>query len=362
MKSLFNHNLQELESILVNEFNVKSFVAKQIWQWMYYRGVKSFEDMSNISKTLRKELSEKYSLERPNVLKDLLSKDGTRKWLLELDDKEKIELVYIPADDRGTLCISSQVGCSMGCKFCNTGSQGLTRNLEVYEIVQEVLVARDLLDEWSNIDKGIGDGRKITNIVIMGMGEPLINYDNIVKAIKIVNDESGIAFSNRRITLSTCGLVPKIYQLAEDLKVNLAISLHATTDEIRKKIMPIAEQYSIEEIMKACAFYAEKTNYRRITFEYIMIKDLNDSIEDAKRLIKLVKKYNIPAKFNLIPFNYWGGCIFKEATEENKIVQFAKIITDARYPCPIRFSKGDDIMAACGQLKTKFNKEKKNDK
>ena len=354
MDSLFNYNIEELKDILTTKFNVKSFVAKQLWQWIYYRGVKNFSDMSNISKKLRDDLAENYSITRPKILNNLTSNDGTKKWLLELNDGEKIELVYIPADDRGTLCISSQVGCAMGCKFCNTGSQGLTRNLEVYEIVQEVMVARDLLEEWENIDKAIGEGRKITNIVVMGMGEPLANYDNIVKALKIINDESGIAFSNRRITLSTCGLVPKIYQLADDLKVNLAISLHATTDEVRRKIMPIADKYTIEEVMKACSYYASKTNYRRITFEYIMIKDLNDSLDDARRLVKLVKKYNIPAKFNLIPFNYWNGCVFKEATEESKILQFAKIITDARYPCPIRFSKGDDIMAACGQLKTKF--------
>ena len=354
MDNLFNYNLEELKNILTIKFNIKPFVAKQLWQWIYYRGIKDFNDMSNISKKLRDDLAENYSIARPKILNNLTSNDGTKKWLLELNDGEKIELVYIPADDRGTLCISSQVGCAMGCKFCNTGSQGLTRNLEVYEIVQEVMVARDLLEEWENIDKAIGEGRKITNIVVMGMGEPLANYDNIVKALKIINDESGIAFSNRRITLSTCGLVPKIYQLADDLKVNLAISLHATTDEVRRKIMPIADKYTIEEVMKACSYYASKTNYRRITFEYIMIKDLNDSLDDARRLVKLVKKYNIPAKFNLIPFNYWNGCVFKEATEESKILQFAKIITDARYPCPIRFSKGDDIMAACGQLKTKF--------
>lgn len=352
MKNILNYTLEDLENILQTEFNTKSFVAKQLWNWIYSRGVKDFDNMSNISKKLKKELKTKYTISRPNILKSLDSVDGTKKWLLELDDKEKIELVYIPSQDRGTLCISSQVGCAMGCRFCNTGSQGFTRNLEVYEIVQEVIVARDLLNEWDNINRGIGDGRKITNIVIMGMGEPLVNYDNIIKAMKIVNDANGIAFSNRRITLSTCGLVPKIYDLANDIKLNLAISLHATTDEVRKKIMPIAEKYSIEEIMKACGYYARNTNYRRITFEYIMIKDLNDSIDDAKRLVKLVKKYNIPAKFNLIPFNYWDGCVFKEPTDKNDILNFAKIITDARYPCPVRFSRGDDIMAACGQLKS----------
>ena len=355
MKNILNYTLQELENILVNELQSRSFVAKQLWNWIYCRGVKDVDSMSNISKNLREKLKVNYTIDRPKVLRTQKSIDETQKWLLELDDGEKIELVYIPSEDRGTLCISSQVGCAMGCRFCNTGSQGFTRNLEVYEIVQEMMVARDLLDEWNNIDKSIGNGRKSTNVVVMGMGEPLQNFNNIVKALKIINNENGIAFSNRRITLSTCGLVPKIYDLANDLKVNLAISLHATTDDVRKQIMPIAEKYTIDEIMKACGFYAKSTNYRRITFEYIMIKDLNDSMDDARRLVKLVKKYNIPAKFNLIPFNHWDGCIFKEATEKNKIIEFAKIITDARYPCPIRFSRGDDIMAACGQLKSKNN-------
>jgi 23S rRNA (adenine2503-C2)-methyltransferase len=214
------------------------------------------------------------------------------------------------------------------------------------------MLARDCLGEWDNVDKGIGKGRKITNIVLMGMGEPLNNYANVVKALKIINNEDGMAFSNRRITLSTCGIVPKIYDLAKDIKINLAISLHASTNEIRKKIMPVAENFSLEEIMKACSFYAKNTSYRRITFEYIMIKDLNDSVADAERLIKLVKKYNVPAKFNLIPFNYWNGCIFKESSGTKRIADFARYITNLRYPCPIRFSKGSDIMAACGQLKT----------
>ena len=352
MKSLFDFTLEELEQELVEKFKTKSFVAKQIWNWLYNRGAKSFDEMSDISKKLKEKLKQEYSIERPKILKNLISSDKTQKWLVELLDGEKIEIVYIPEQDRGTLCISSQVGCAMGCRFCNTGSQGFTRNLEAYEIVQEVILVRDCLGEWENIDKGIGNGRKISNIVIMGMGEPLMNYDNIVKALKIINNENGIAFSNRRITLSTCGLVPKIYQLSKDIKINLAISLHATTDEVRRQIMPITEHYTIEEIMKACGEYAKNTNYRRITFEYIMIKDLNDSLDDAKRLIKLVKKYNIPAKFNLIPFNYWNGCIFKAPSDKETILKFAQYITDARYPCPVRFSRGSDIMAACGQLKS----------
>lgn len=354
MKSLFKFSLRELEKEVM-EYGIKSFVAKQLWNWIYYHDIKSFDEMSDISKNFKEILKTNYSIDRPKIVKNLKSSDNTIKWLVELVDKNTIEIVYIPEEDRGTLCISSQVGCNMSCKFCNTGSQGLIRNLEVYEIVQQVILARDCLNEWENISKGIGDGRKITNIVVMGMGEPLVNFDNIVKALKIINDENGIAFSNRRITLSTCGVVPQIYKLANNIKINLAISLHASTDDIRKQIMPIAEQYSIEEIMKACFYYAQNTNYRRITFEYIMIKDLNDSIDDAKRLIKLVKKYNIPAKFNLIPFNYWNGCTFKESSDKKTILSFAKYITDAKYPCPVRFSRGSDIMAACGQLKSKDN-------
>ena len=356
MKNILNYSYEELSKELEG-FGAKNFVVNQLWNWIYCRGIKNFDDMLNISKSLREKLKENFTLDRPKQIRELLSNDGTRKWLLELEDGEKIELVYIPADDRATLCISSQVGCPMHCKFCNTGSQGFTRNLTTAEIVGEIMFARDVLNEWENLNKAIGEGRAITNIVIMGMGEPLLNYDNIVKALKIINNDNGIAFSNRRITLSTCGIVPKIYDLANDVKINLAVSLHATTDEIRKKIMPVADKFTIEELMRACGNYAKSTNYRRITFEYIMIKDLNDSLDDAKRLIKLVKKYNIPAKFNLIPFNPWNGCDFKEPSDIATITKFAKYITDARYPCPIRFSKGSDIMAACGQLKAKDNKK-----
>lgn len=352
MKSIFDLNLDELK-VTIDNYKVKSFVIKQIWSWIYCKGIKNFDEMSDVSKTIREKLSHDYDCARPKIIRNFESEDGTKKWLLEFKDGKSVELVYIPSEDRGTLCISSQVGCSMGCRFCNTGTQGLTRNLETYEIVQQIVIARDLLDDWEN--KAIGSGRKITNIVVMGMGEPLMNYNNILKAIRIINDKNGIAFSNRRITLSTCGLVPKIYDLANDLKVNLAVSLHATNDKIRKKIMPIAEKYTIDELLKACNNYAKMTSYRRITFEYIMIDNLNDSIEDAKRLIKLVKYYNIPAKFNLIPFNPWKGCIFQNPSSNRKIFEFVKYITDARYPCPIRFSRGQDIMAACGQLKSSQN-------
>lgn len=351
MKSLIGLTKEELTKEL-KQFGVEAYRSKQIWTWLYYYGKTSFNDMNNISKELRQKLSENYTLERPKISINQKSKDGTQKWLLEFRDNEKVEMVYIPEEDRGTLCISSQIGCAMGCKFCNTGKHGLVRNMSTEEIVQQVLVARDELNEWENLNKKIGEGRTISNIVVMGMGEPLVNYDNIVKALKIINDPDGIAFSGRRITLSTCGLVPQIKKLADDLKVNLAISLHASTDETRKQIMPIAEKYSIKELMEACGEYAKKTNDRRITFEYIMIKGLNDSKEDANRLISLVKKHRLPAKFNLIPFNPWNGCGF-QATEQDKVKKFAQVLTDAKFPAPIRKARGQDIMAACGQLKSK---------
>lgn len=352
MKTLIGFTQEEISNEL-QKLGVEKYRAKQIWTWIYFHGVKSFDEMNNISKELRHKLAENFSIERPKIDTHLISVDGTQKWLLEFADGEKVEMVYIPAEDRGTLCISSQIGCAMNCKFCNTGYHGFTRNMTTEEIVSEVLVARDELGEWNNLNSKIGEGRLISNIVVMGMGEPLVNYNNIVKALKIINDKDGVAFSNRRITLSTCGLVPQIKKLGDDLKVNLAISLHASTDEIRKQIMPIAEKYSIKELMEACSEYAKKTNDRRITFEYIMIKNLNDSEDDALRLIKLVKKYRIPAKFNLIPFNPWKGCIFKEPSSSKIVDKFAKILTDAKYPAPIRKSRGQDIMAACGQLKSK---------
>lgn len=340
----------------IKNLGESKFRGDQIWSWMYYYGVDSFDKMLNISKKLRETLKENYTIDRPNIVTDLLSKDGTRKWLLEFEDSERVEMVYIPEEDRGTLCISSQIGCPMGCAFCHTGTQNLTRNMTTCEIVQQFMIARDKLNDWKNVSKGIGEGRRITNIVVMGMGEPLMNYDNIVKGLGIIMEPSGIAFSKRRITLSTCGLVPQIKKLAHDLGTLLAISLHATTDEIRSKIMPVNKKYNIDELMKACQYYEQNSNGRRITFEYVLLRDINDSEEDARRLVRLVKKYRLPAKFNLIPFNEWGGCSFK-SPDMNKAKRFAKIITDANYPCPIRKPRGQDIMAACGQLKSKYCKK-----
>ncbi len=351
MKNILNLTLEQLQEDLLIQ-GLKTFVAKQIWTWLYRKGARDFNSMTDISKKTIVWLKENYIIYRPKVITHLVSADKTVKWLLELEDSNKIELVYIPEEDRGTLCISSQVGCPMGCKFCNTATQGLIRNLETFEIVSQFMLARDYLGEWNNLDKAIGYGRKITNIVMMGMGEPLLNYDNIVKTIQILNEKSGIAFSNRRITLSTCGIVDKIYDLAKDIKINLAISLHAPIDSLRQEIMPVAKKYSIKDLMLACQFYAKQTNYRRITFEYIMLDDINDKKEHAATLVNLVKTYKLPAKFNLIPFNPWKGCIFTKASSIKKINDFAKIINNAGYPCPVRLSRGQDIMAACGQLKS----------
>jgi 23S rRNA (adenine2503-C2)-methyltransferase len=336
-----NELLKELQG-------AENYRVKQLWNWLYYYGKTDFDEMNNLSKDFRQKMKEKYTLARPKIITRQTSKDGTKKWLLEFDDGNRIEMVYIPETDRGTLCISSQVGCAMNCRFCNTGKQGFTRNLTAGEIVGQVLVARDELREWENLGKAIGQGRAISNIVLMGMGEPLLNCKNVENAVKIINDPDGIAFSNRRITLSTCGIVPQIKKL--DLKVNLALSLHAPNDKIRKQIMPIAEKYTVDETMTACGEYAKRNSDRRVTFEYILIDGVNDSEQCAKDLIHLIRKHKIPAKFNLIPFNEWDGCDFK--TSKNA-VKFAKVLSDANYPTPIRKARGQDIDAACGQLKGK---------
>ncbi|MDR0423824.1 MAG: 23S rRNA (adenine(2503)-C(2))-methyltransferase RlmN [Rickettsiales bacterium] len=352
MKNLIGLSKVELGHDL-KENGIEEYRAKQIWNWIYYHGKTDFDIMNNLSKEIKTKLKEIYILQRPNILKKQKSKDGTIKWLIGFEtsiENEKtfidnIEMVYIPADDRGTLCISSQVGCPMGCKFCNTGQKGFKRNLTAGEIVSQLLIARDELKEWDNLKNAIGEGRLISNIVLMGMGEPLLNRINVEKAVNIINDPDGIAFSNRRITLSTCGIVPEIKSL--NLKVNLALSLHASNDSVRKQIMPIAEKYTIEETLIACKKYSEKNSDRRVTFEYILIGGLNDDEKYAYELIDLIKKYNIQAKFNLIPLNEWNGCSFK--TSKNAI-KFAKILTDAKFPSPIRKAMGNDIDAACGML------------
>ncbi len=330
---------------LFKEIGLESFRAKQVWHWIYHRGITDFSQMTNLAKPVREKMAEHFVVDRPIVQTAQLSEDGTRKWLLKWPDGNMIETVHIPEEDRGTLCVSSQVGCTLTCRFCHTGTQMLVRNLGANEIVGQLMLARDVLDEWN---KPI-ENRMVSNIVMMGMGEPLYNYENVAKALKIVMDGEGIAISKRKITLSTSGVVPLIKQCGADLGVNLAISLHAVTDEVRSKIVPINRKYPIKELMQACRDYPSAGNTRRITFEYVMLKDVNDSDADARALVKLL--HGLPAKVNLIPFNPWPGSPF-ECSSWNRIEAFGAIINDAGYASPVRRPRGRDILAACGQLKS----------
>ncbi len=289
---------------------------------------------------------------RPEISKDLTSFDGTRKWLVKFHDGQEVEVVFIPEIDRGTLCISSQVGCTLTCKFCHTGTQLLARNLEFEEITAQLIIAKDFLNDWDN------SKRKITNIVFMGMGEPFYNYDNVKKAIKIFNDAEGIDFSRRKITVSTSGVVPELLKFSDEIKTTLAISLHATNDELRSQIMPINKKYPLKELMEACKYYNQTNTSQRITFEYVMLKDVNDSDDDAGNLIKLIKKYQLNAIVNIIPFNPWKGTIY-EASSRNRIMAFSKILHDGKLIAPIRKTRGQDVMAACGQLKSLSMRPKK---
>lgn len=342
--NLIGLSLPELTSIFTG-LGEKPFRAKQIWNWLYNKGAKEFDEMSNLSANLRQMLKDHFTISRPEVTKDLISLDGTRKWLLRFEDGQEVETVYIPESDRGTLCISSQVGCTLTCKFCHTGTQRLVRNLSAAEIVMQVMLAKDALEDWPSTR----EFRKITNIVLMGMGEPLYNYDNVAQALKILMHDEGIALSKRRITLSTSGVVPEISRCGEELGVNLAISLHAVTDALRDVIVPLNKKYPIAELLEACRNYPAANNARRITFEYVMLKDVNDSVADAYALVKLIK--NIPAKVNLIPFNPWPGAPYERSTSE-AIAAFAGVVNDAGYASPVRTPRGQDILAACGQLKS----------
>lgn len=330
---------------LVVESGQPAFRAKQLWQWIYHKGARDFDEMTNLAKELRQAMKEKYSLERPAISRGLTSVDGTRKWLLKLEDGKEIESVYIPEDDRGALCVSSQVGCTLTCTFCHTGTMPLVRNLTAGEIVGQFMLARDELDEW----KKTGEDRMLTTIVMMGMGEPLFNYDQVAKALLILMDKDGINLSKRRITLSTSGVVPAIEKCGKELEVNLAISLHAVTDELRNEIVPLNKKYPLAALMQACRDYPTASNARRITFEYVMLKGVNDSDADAHALVKLVQ--GIPAKINLIPFNPWPGAPY-ECSSNNRIRAFAEIVNDAGYSSPVRTPRGRDIFAACGQLKS----------
>jgi 23S rRNA (adenine2503-C2)-methyltransferase len=328
--------------------------AKQIWHWIYNRGVSDFSAMTDIAKAQAPWLAEHFAITRPLVVEAQVSTDGTRKWLLQTHDGHDFEMVFIPDANRGTLCVSSQVGCTLNCTFCHTGTMKLVRNLDPAEIVGQVMLARDALGEWPSSQ----DGRMLTNIVMMGMGEPLYNFDNVRDALKIVMDGDGLGLSKRRITLSTSGVVPMMERAGEEIGVNLAVSLHAVTKEVRDEIVPINRKYGIDQLLAACAAYPGANNARRITFEYVMLKDKNDSDSDARELVRLLKAYKLPAKVNLIPFNPWPGAAY-ECSEPERIRAFSNIIFEAGISAPVRTPRGRDIDAACGQLKTAAERKRR---
>ena len=339
----------------VKRFGLPAFRARQLWHWIYHRGATSFDVMTTIAKDTQAKLAEHYALDRPEMSRAQQSLDGTSKWLLKFGDGSEVESVHIPEEERGTLCVSSQVGCTLTCKFCHTGTQRLVRNLTAPEIVQQVLVARDRLGEWP----APKDGRLVSNIVMMGMGEPLYNFDEVAKALKIVMDHEGIAISKRRITLSTAGVVPMMKRCGEEIGTNLAVSLHAVTDEIRDVIVPLNKKYPLAELIQACRDYPGVNNARRITFEYVMLKGINDSPADARALVKLIR--GIPAKINLIPFNAWPGAPY-ECSSDEAIQVFGDIVNAAGYASPVRTPRGRDILAACGQLKSLSEKKRKSER
>jgi len=346
--------------------------AKQVFHWIYHRGETRFDAMTDIAKTMRPWLDARFVIGRPDVVEAQHSVDGTRKWLLRTSDGHDFEMVFIPDADRGTLCISSQVGCTLNCRFCHTGTMRLVRNLTPGEIVGQVLLARDALGEWPraalsgpvqaelNGEEAVGeytpDGRLLTNIVLMGMGEPLYNFDNVRDALHIVTHRDGLALSKRRITLSTSGVVPMMARCGEEIGVNLAVSLHAVRKDVRDEIVPLNRKYGIDELLEACAAYPGASNARRITFEYVMLKDKNDSDEDARELVRLIRKYKLPAKVNLIPFNPWPGTPY-ECSDPERITRFSEIVFAAGISAPVRTPRGRDIDAACGQLKTAAQKK-----
>jgi 23S rRNA (adenine2503-C2)-methyltransferase len=332
--------------------------TQQLWHWIYVRGAKTFDEMTSISKAVRDDLAANFTVARPEVAAEQVSNDGTRKWLLRLpsgDSVEKaheVECVYIPETDRGTLCVSSQVGCTLNCSFCHTGTQRLVRNLTAGEIVGQIMVARDRLNDWADRVTPTGS-RLVTNVVMMGMGEPLYNFEAVRDALLIVSDNEGIGISRRRITLSTSGVVPNIKRTGDEIGVMLAISLHAVRDDLRNELVPLNRKYPIAELLQACRDYPGSSNARRITFEYVMLKGVNDSLDDAKLLVKMLK--GIPAKINLIPFNPWPGTAF-ECSDWDQIEKFSEYIFNAGYSSPVRTPRGRDILAACGQLKSETEK------
>ena len=349
---LIGLSLNEISETLINKGLIKAketFRSKQLWHWLYFRGETDFEKMTTVSKDLRKKLKDHFIIQRPKVKSHQISKDGTQKWLIKFPDGSEIETVFIPDGDRGTLCVSSQVGCTLNCTFCHTGTQKLVRNLSSQEIVSQMVIAKDSLSEWNKTK------RDITNIVMMGMGEPLYNFENVRDGINVFADDAGLSVSKRRITLSTSGIVPKIEDAGNEIGSMLAISLHATNNDLRNELVPINKKYPIEELLDACKNYPRVKNSKRITFEYVMLKDVNDSEAQARDLIKLIS--GIPSKINLIPFNPWPGTIY-ECSDWDQIEKFSDIINRGGYASPIRMPRGRDISAACGQLKSDTKKEK----
>jgi len=343
-KDLIGLTREELAAEMA-AFGAEPFRARQLWHWLYHRGATGFTQMTTLAKGFRARLAGHYRIGRPDVARGQISSDGTRKWLLRFGDGQEAECVHIPEADRGTLCVSSQVGCTLNCRFCHTGTQLLVRNLGAAEIVGQIMLARDQLGEWPSPR----DDRQLTNIVLMGMGEPLYNYDNVAKALKIAMDGEGLSISKRKITLSTAGVVPLIRRCGEELGVNLAISLHATNDKLRNELVPLNRKYPLAELLQACREYPGAHNARRITFEYVMLKGVNDSPAEARELVRLLA--GIPAKVNLIPFNPWPGAPY-ECSSDAAIERFSDIVFAAGYSAPVRTPRGRDILAACGQLKS----------
>jgi 23S rRNA (adenine2503-C2)-methyltransferase len=364
--SLIGMSREEMGAALrekgVAEKQIKMRVS-QLWNWIYVRGVSDFDHMTNVAKDMREMLKQHFTIERPEIVEEQVSNDGTRKWLLRFPARGagrpvEIEAVYIPEEGRGTLCLSSQVGCTLTCSFCHTGTQRLVRNLTAEEILSQLLLARDRLGDFPDREAPQGtimpaEGRKVSNIVMMGMGEPLYNFDAVKQALLIATDGDGLSLSRRRVTLSTSGVVPEIFRTGEEIGVMLAISLHAVRDDLRDILVPINKKYPLKELIEACRTYPGLSNARRITFEYVMLKDVNDSLEDAKGLIKLLK--GVPAKINLIPFNPWPGTNY-QCSDWEQIEKFADFINSAGYASPIRTPRGRDILAACGQLKSETEK------
>jgi 23S rRNA (adenine2503-C2)-methyltransferase len=356
LKSLIGLTREKLTAELIAagvETKTARMRAGQVWHWIYQRGATTFDEMTSVSKALRATLAERFTLARPEIVTQQISEDGTRKWLLRFGPGIEIETVYIPEEDRGTLCVSSQVGCTLTCRFCHTGTQKLVRNLTPEEIIAQVLVARDAQADYPAGKPA--ELRRVTNVVMMGMGEPLYNFDNVKDAIEVMSDGEGLTLSKRRITLSTAGVVPMIERAGAEIGSMLAVSLHAVRDEVRDVIVPLNKKYKIDELLAACRAYPGASNARRITFEYVMLKDVNDSVADAKLLVK--KLAGIPAKINLIPFNAWPGAPY-ECSDWAQIEKFADIVNAAGYASPIRTPRGRDIMAACGQLKSESVKER----